>query len=53
MKKEAEANAELDKKYTEKISEASKALSDKDYAFAKTLYAAAGTIKPPGHIQNE
>ncbi len=44
--KAANATAELDKKYNDKIAEAKKALDDKDYGYAKSLYQEAGTIKP-------
>jgi hypothetical protein len=45
-KKAADASAELDKQYAAKMSEAKGAFDSKDYAFAKTLYAAAGAIQP-------
>jgi tetratricopeptide (TPR) repeat protein len=44
--KAANASAELDKKYNDKIAEAKKALADKDYGYAKSLYQEAGTLKP-------
>ena len=45
-KKAAAAGAEIDKQYSAKMVEAKKAFDSKDYAFAKTLYGEAGTIKP-------
>jgi len=45
-KKAAAANAKLDEEYNAKLTEAKNALNDKDYGFAKQLYAEAGTIKP-------
>ncbi len=46
-KKKAEAEgAELTKQYNEKMNEALKAFTDKDYTYAKTLYQEASNIKP-------
>ncbi|CAG5078838.1 carboxypeptidase regulatory-like domain-containing protein [Parvicella tangerina] len=44
--KAAAESAEVDAKYQSKMDEANAAFTDKDYAYAKTLYQQAGEIKP-------